>query len=309
MSGFLNSKGLGYKADKADDRDRHLSASVDPAVFRVPDLSAYVGRVRDQGDTGSCVGQALAAAIEMTSAARFGVPVNLSPRWLYAIAREAEKKGAIADDGSFPRLAMQAARARGLLKESAFPFSVEDINRRPAPADSLGAFDAKGLAYYRIEATGRDRLDALTEALIRGYGVLFGMNVDAAYTRNEGDTVRGMGTSIGGHMQTAVAVDGVTVRVLNSWGTGWGDRGFVDFDAAYFSEAAMSDIYAVTWVPDATLQDCLFRSRIGRRDLGHGRADRVSSRRAVLRRLVPGGVCERADTVRTGHVDPENRHV
>lgn len=251
-------RGLGYNSDAYDARDRLFAASPDlpPEIFKAPDLSAYmVSPVRDQGGTSSCVGQALASAIEITACARKGSAIRVSPRHLYAIGRELENprfRGNLTDSGSFPRLVMEAARSRGLLPEKAFPFSESDIDKRPTPADCVASFDARGLAYYRINSRGAERLDAVKSALRRGCCVLFGMQVDRAYQRNEGDTVHSMGASIGGHMQTAVAVDGVTVRVLNSWGTGWGDRGFAHYDQAFFSECEMSDIYAVTFVPEVS---------------------------------------------------------
>ena len=128
-------KGLGYKADAPDERDFRYGASsapeLPPVLFRVPDLTAYSDRIRDQGNTSSCVGQALAAAIEITSAATDGAPLNVSARYLYAIAREAERRGkTLADDGSFPRLAMLATAERGIVAEKICPFSEDLIDRK-----------------------------------------------------------------------------------------------------------------------------------------------------------------------------------
>lgn len=249
-------KGLGYKPDVVDERDHRFGASgpeLGPAILRAPDVTAYVSHVRDQGGTSSCVGQALAAALEITSSVRKGTAIRVAPRWLYAIGREAEKRpGALLDDGSFPRLVMGATRERGVLAEKAFPWSEEFVNYRPAPMSSVTAYDAKGLTYYRIDETGKARLNALREALVRGFGVLFGMQVDADYMRSKGDLVRSIGRSVGGHMQAVVACESQTVTVLNSWGSGWGNRGFVDFDAAFFAEMPVQDVYAVTWCPEVS---------------------------------------------------------
>lgn len=250
-----SSRGLGYKVDKPDERDRLFASarSLPPEILRVPDVRPYlVAPVRDQRATGSCVGQALGAAIEVTSLARHGRAARISSRYLYAIGRELENpasRAPLSDSGSYPRLVMQAARSRGILAEKAFPFSEEAIDERPGPTASVAAFESRALDYYRIDARGQERLDAVKSALLRGFGVLFGMKVDAAYQRNEGDVVRSMGAPIGGHMQLVAALDGTTVAVLNSWGTGWGDRGFAHYDLGFFAECEISDLYAVTWVP------------------------------------------------------------
>ncbi len=244
-------KGLGYKADAVDARDYKYGAApveLPPVLFREPDLSSYVGRVRDQGDTSSCVGQALAAAVEVTSLACDGEPLNVSAQWLYTIAREAEGKPTIADDGSFPRLAMATANARGILPERTYPFDPATITVRPSPSLSVAAYDLRGLRFFRIDAYGPERLEALDDALRRGCAVLFGGPVSAAYQRNEGDVVGSMGTSVGGHMQALVR-GGDKPLVLNSWGVLWGDRGHAHWTPDLLAHYPATDIYAVTQVP------------------------------------------------------------
>ena len=255
---MLNSRGLGYRQDKPDERDYRYGASsvaLPPILFKEPDLSAYVGRVRDQGGTSSCVGQALAAAVEVTSMACDGVPLNVSALWFYGIAREAEgkssppdNKSTIPDDGSFPRLAMAAANARGIVPEKAYPFDESTITKRPPPTTSVAAYDFRGLRFFRIDATGNERLDALDDALRRGCAVLFGGPVSAQYQRNEGDVVSTMGTSVGGHMQCLIRC-GSDPLVLNSWGVLWGDRGYARWTRDLIAHHPMTDIYAVTQVP------------------------------------------------------------
>lgn len=249
-------KGLGYKPDAPDARDHRYGANSGPAlaplVLDEPDQERFVRTVRDQGGTSSCVGQALAAAIEICAAIA-GQACEISASGCYVFGVEAERptyRGALDDDGSFPRLVMAAAQTRGVLPESARPFSEENVVKRPVHGELLEAFDARGLRYFRIDATGKARIDAIKDALRRGYGLLFGTNVSAEYQRNRGEVVTAMGPSIGGHMQAIVAVRGDTVRILNSWGEDWGDLGFANFSAACFAELPISDLYAVTWVPN-----------------------------------------------------------
>ena len=282
-----SSRGLGYKPDAPDARDHvygKTGAPLSGSILREPDVSAYIGRVRDQGATSSCVGQALAAALEIHSAVR-GEPRNLSASWIYQVARERERpnyRGPLQDDGSYPKNALEAAKARGILAEKNHPFDVEAINKRPSPADAHLAYDARGLAYAQIEATGEARIEQLSDALRRGFGVLFGMDIDAAYMRSEGDVVKGMGAPSGGHMQCVLAVTDSTVRVLNSWSTSWGDRGLVDFDRAFFADAALSSLMVVREVPLAQPllpREPLRRARLPRRALRRRRSRRVQGPR------------------------------
>jgi len=248
-----SSKGLGYKQDDPSEKDFRYGASgapsLAPYLFNEPDLSSYSLRVRDQGGTASCVGQALAAAIDITSLAH-GVVRNTSARYLYALAREAERRGRIEDDGSFPRLAMDAANKRGILPEKAFPFSGIDINMRPVPSDAVASYDFRGLRFYRVDAEGDERTEAFDDALRRGYAVIICGPISAAYQRSEGDEIGDMGASIGGHARVLVRC-GAHPLELNSWGNSWALRGYVPWSRDYLGRYPMTDCYVVKELSDA----------------------------------------------------------
>lgn len=249
-------KGLGYKHDPSVRFKQYgkTASALSPLRFAAADLSPFVRRVRDQGNTGSCVGQALAAAIEICRGAA-GAPTDVSARWLYAIAREREHpdgKAPLSDDGTYPALACEAARGRGIVNEASFPFDVEAINARPSPSLSTLAYDARGLEWTSIDAVGEERIAAIEDALRRGFGVMFAMDVDRAYQDDDGPAVVDrMGASIGGHMQTITAVWNSGVRVLNSWGPAWRDGGSVLFDRAYFATAPLRSLLVIREVPRA----------------------------------------------------------
>jgi hypothetical protein len=246
---------LGYVPDSHDARDLRFGAArvaFSAVVLQAPDQEAYVARVRHQHLTNSCVGQALASAAELCAAIA-GRALELSASWPYVLALEAERpdyRGPLQDKGCHPRLAMNAVQKRGLVSETAWPFSADSVTRRPSPAVAVDAYNAIGLRYYRIDELGPARIAAIEEALVRGYGLLFGMGVDAGYTLYGGQVLRSMGLPAQGHMQVITAVRGGVVRVLNSYGPGWGDQGYANYERDFFAQAPISDLYAVQWIPE-----------------------------------------------------------
>lgn len=251
----MSAMALGYLPDGRDERDLRFGAArvaFSAVVLPAPDQEAYVSRVRQQLSTQSCVGQALASASELCAAIA-GRALHLSASWPYVLGLEAERPGymgPLQDKGCYPRLAMNAVQKRGLVSEASWPFSAAAITRRPSPAVAVGAYNAIGLRYYRIGEMGPPRISAIEEALVRGYGLLFGMGVDAGYSVYGGQLIQSMGPSAGGHMQVITAVRGAVVRVLNSYGPGWGDQGYANFDRDFFAQAPITDLYAVQWIPE-----------------------------------------------------------
>lgn len=248
--------GLGYKQDAPDPRDHvygKTGAALGPSILRDADVTSYILGIKNQAGTSSCFGQAVSACLETYYGVR-GNPVKVSALWIYTCAREAEKpgyRGPLDDGGAFPRIGIEAIKARGLLQEKSMPFSEAAVDVRPSPQQAVLAFDAKGLVYYQIEALGEDRCEQVADALRRGYGVCFGMDVSSAYQRNEGDPVDEMGRSIGGHMQAIVKVDDEYVYVQNSWGTEWAERGIVRFTRRFFGEAFITSLLVIREIPNA----------------------------------------------------------
>lgn len=207
-------------------------------------------RPRDQGPTSSCVGQALAASIEMRSAIQ-GHRVVPSAKAIYDIARMMDARGsALVDAGSQPSRAIEGTKEYGLVSESRWPFSVADIDVAP-PLDVFHAgCDAMLGQHYRV-TPGRGAAQAIREALVKGYIPVFAMTVDEAYDQYDGSDIYRVpsGRSLGRHMQAIVGYLGETFEVLNSWGASWGREGVARVASTIIESSNVSSIIVPTIVP------------------------------------------------------------
>lgn len=258
-------KGLGYRRDGFDARDlktADLLAAPAAADLPIASLTRYRGPRIEQGGAGACVSFAKARAIHMSMKIQGddGAPL-MSPLFDYRIARLQPYAGRdladippLQDEGSFPRLSMQATRRVGFVPWDAWAYRDDLVNLNPPPSVTDQAFDQRGFTYYRIDAEGHDAAESARLALLAGYPVIFGMHVDEAFMGHVGsEAIRTVNDAkiVGGHMMAVLAVeeDG-TILADNWWGSGWGfDDGMVRIAPEVFGGAHVFDRYAIRAVP------------------------------------------------------------
>ena len=189
------------------------------------DLSARFPTPGDQGNQGSCVGWAVGyAARSYYAVAREGRPRNQigeipSPAYIYG----AIKSPGACDTGSLITRALDLLTREGAMSLASYPYH---DGQCPAPT-------RVSTAQFRIRswrAINIGVVDDVKGALARGNPVIIGAQVTKDFLRLRGDVVwRGSGELIpGGHAMTLVGYDErrQAFKVINSWGTRWGDGGF-----------------------------------------------------------------------------------
>lgn len=254
-------KRFGHLPDPPDPRDRPLGALLGAVnVGALPsevDLRRFVLEVYDQGESNSCVANALVAAIELRYRLRGAMPPRLSRRGAYVIARalaRASTSDQLTDDGSYPRMMFKGARNVGFPLESFAPFDVSKINEELDWQALQDASAHRISGWYRCDVFGADRVAQVRQALAKGYPVVFGAAVGDAFMQATGRDVvmpEDPERVRGGHMLTAVgyralASGRVEFLILNSYGTSYADRGFVVVDESFLTDPRTSDIYVVT---------------------------------------------------------------
>lgn len=224
--------------DRIDIRDWYYRPRLQALPDQVINCDA-VPEILDQGREGACTGFALAASINYLLHQR-GSKLRVSPRMLYELARRYDNWPGEDYEGSSARGAMKAWVRHGVCSRASWP----DSKTGPyhlEEAIAKEALRAPGGAYYRVKHREvRDMHAALNEVGIlyvtlmvhSGWGRPGPQTVTLKYTSGARKRSLGLpviarsGRADGGH---AVAIVGYTEQgfiIQNSWGAGWGNRGF-----------------------------------------------------------------------------------
>ncbi len=233
--------GLGCKRDLHDARDLLLAARLAPATLP---LSATVwssaARVKDQGRTSSCVGQAVSQALRLAYLHQGQQCPDLSARACYRLALSVD--GADADHGTYLRSGVRGAQKLGSPTEAAWPFSARDITAQLSLAAVHSGHDQHGLrGYYRIPS---GNVDGVRQALAAGFPVVAGWDVGPAFMANRGAAAVDVESeSLGGHALCLHSYSDQIFSGVNSWGTAWGAGGH--FTATERWVASAHDVWAL----------------------------------------------------------------
>jgi hypothetical protein len=249
-------RGLGAIPDAAEDveedlRRHHVGQLVGAAPVALPDrvdYSSLVGPIPDQEWSSACVGFAFATAIYLRSRIA-GHPMAERPsaKAIYDIARLGDTQDWLADVGSRPRAAVDGMQTFGLVAESRWPLTADNVNEKP-PLDVFRAGVGALLSgHYRISG---DVAVLARQALAKGFPVFFAMPVDKAFMQLEdADVYEGGGEPLGSHAMCLVGYEPGAFIVANSWGPSWAVGGIGRISDACLSRAF--DLLVPTIIPEA----------------------------------------------------------
>ena len=210
---------------------------VDWREKKSPGGSAVVTPVKDQGMCGSCWAFASTATIESYYALATDELAVLAPQTLVNCAPNPDDCGGTGGcEGSIPELAFNYTRSGGIALETDLPYKAHDEN--------CTAFKAKATldGYVKLPANSADAL----ETALATVGPI-AVNVAANWQHYAG------GIFSGGCLPTKSCVlDHVVVAtgyhksdapdqgywlIRNSWGTGWGEEGYIRLTRGFDSTA------------------------------------------------------------------------
>jgi C1A family cysteine protease len=244
VAGIFNPSLLGkyrWLPDPPDSRDHIYKLNTELTLAPRVDLRQYCSPVEDQGNIGSCTGNAIAGQIELIDR-KGGKQLDVSRLFIYYEERVLE--GSVRyDAGAYIRDGIKVCYTKGAPLESLWPYVTNKFATKPPTAAYTDALKRKVTGYQRCAD-----FNAVKNAVAAGNPVTIGFTVYDSFEGAWGDIPHGQAGSgmmpfpntatesvLGGHAVCIVGYDDtlpVAGRangrfiVRNSWGTGWGDAGY-----------------------------------------------------------------------------------
>lgn len=237
---------FGWVPDIPDQRDFMYAA---PAPFQanIPpsvDLTAQCPPPYDQGQLGSCTANAIAGAIEFDQKKQNLAEFTPSRLFVYYNERVMESTVTV-DSGAQIRDGIKSVATQGAPPETDWAYDINKFSDKP-PAKAYT--DAKKHLIVLYQRLIQD-LNTLRGCIASGYPFVFGFT---CYESFEGEDVAKTGNLampqsgekvVGGHAVMCVGYDDTSrmFTIRNSWGTGWGLKGYFKMPYSYLTSTSLAD--------------------------------------------------------------------
>ncbi len=243
--GEAKKSGYGWIPDLPDHRDILYSAvrKIPAQLPTIVDLRPMCSKVEDQGQLGSCTGNALVGALEFLEM-KDNVPYKeLSRLFIYYNERRIEHTVA-SDSGAQIRDGIKTLAKQGVCSETCWPYDISQFAAKPSTHCYKEASKHKITSYQRLQT-----VDEMRTCLADGYPFVFGFSV---YESFESQEVAQTGVvlmpqlgeqQVGGHAVLGAGYDDSQKRfmVRNSWGEEWGMKGYFTIPYDYIANRNLSD--------------------------------------------------------------------
>jgi C1A family cysteine protease len=243
--------GYGWVHELPDARDFLYAAPLIRFPQGLPpsvDLRSECPPVYDQGQLGSCTGNAIAGAIEFDQRKQGNKEFTPSRLFIYYNERVIERTVS-QDSGAQVRDGIKSVATLGAPPETDWPYDIQKFAQKPPAAAYTDALQDIVSSYARVAQV----LTQMQGCLAEGYPFVFGFSV---YESFESEAVAQTGivpmpapgeAVVGGHCVVAVGYDNAkrAFIIRNSWGTNWGMKGYCLMPYEYLIRPLASDFWTI----------------------------------------------------------------
>lgn len=242
--------------DPPDPRDHVYRLAPMASLPSTVDLRTYASPIGDQGNLGSCTGNAIAGAIDLMDR-KNSKPLQVSRLFIYYQERVLEND-VYYDAGAYIRDGIKACYTYGAPLESLWPYNINKWATRPSATAYSDALNRKVTGYAKCAD-----FNAVKNALAAGTPVVIGFTVYESFEGTQNTTTGvmpypniGREQILGGHAVCLVGYydnfrntgKGYFIA-RNSWGTSWGDHGYFYMPYQVIQNSSMSsDFWTISGV-------------------------------------------------------------
>jgi C1A family cysteine protease len=237
---------LHWKREPVDSRDK-IYAPKAIVLPRSVDLRSFCSPIEDQGQLGSCTGNAVAGVVEYLDR-KSGKNLDVSRLFIYYEERLLE--GTVTQDaGAYIRDGIKVVNKKGAPLESIWPYNINKFATKPNLLAYSDAAKRKAGTYEKCA-----NFAAVKNALARGFPVVIGFDVYESFYNITSNGIMpypnvNREQLLGGHAVALVGYNDNTNRFIarNSWGTDWGDHGYFYMPYQVIQNSNMSsDFWTIT---------------------------------------------------------------
>jgi C1A family cysteine protease len=229
----------GWIPDLPDQRDFLYAMEFPGDIPKSVDLRLHCPPVYNQGTLGSCTANAICAAHQFEQMKQSKFPAFVPSRLFLYYNERVLEDNVYQDAGATLRDGMKVIAKQGVCEETLWPYEPAQFSTKPNKICYIEAMKHQVILYRRINPD----IYQMKNCLASGYPFVFGISI---YQSFESQEVAKSGIvpmpskeeqMLGGHAIMAVGYDDEKrcFIVRNSWGEGWGEKGYCYIPYEYLS--------------------------------------------------------------------------
>jgi len=195
-----------------------------------------------------------------------GLKEDWRPARLFVYYNERDMEGTVdTDSGAQIRDGIKSVATLGVCSEKMWPYDEKTFTNKPSPECYQAALQDRAVEYARVPQTEEDMKAVLAE----GFPFVFGFMVFSSFMTPEVAQTGEMSWPslydklCGGHAVMAIGYDDEkkVFIVRNSWGEGWGDKGYFYMPYDYMTNSQLvQDPWTIKFVQGKQLPTKLMKN-------------------------------------------------